>query len=73
MAEKKTDGSGPLGALKRDIKTELDQTDRELEEISLMLEQSQLEVNKLAQKNASATANTSSIRFDAARRYSNGV
>jgi two-component system sensor histidine kinase DegS len=66
MADKKADGSGPLGTLKREIKTELDQTDRELEEISLMLEQSQLEVNKLAQKNASATARLQQIhhQFD---------
>ena len=35
---------------------ELDQSRREIKEIALMLEQSQLEVNKLAQRNASITA-----------------
>lgn len=43
-------------ALKEQIHTELDQSRRELKEIGLMLEQSQLEVNKLAQRNASITA-----------------
>ena len=66
MAEKKNDGSGPLSSLKKEIKAELDQTGRELEEITLMLEQSQLEVNKLAQKNASTTARLQQIhgQFD---------
>jgi two-component system sensor histidine kinase DegS len=43
-------------ALKEQIQAELDQSRRELKEIALMLEQSQLEVNKLAQRNASITA-----------------
>jgi two-component system sensor histidine kinase DegS len=43
-------------ALKEHIQTELDQSRRELKEIALMLEQSQLDVNKLAQRNASITA-----------------
>ncbi len=43
-------------ALKEQIQTDLEQSRRELKEIALMLEQSQLEVNKLAQRNASITA-----------------
>jgi two-component system sensor histidine kinase DegS len=46
----------PWTSLKEQIQTELDQSRRELKEIALMLEQSQLEVNKLAQRNASITA-----------------
>jgi two-component system sensor histidine kinase DegS len=42
--------------LKEEIQSENEQTERELREISLMLEQSQLEVERLAQKNASVTA-----------------
>ncbi len=42
--------------LKDKVKGELDQSRRELKEIALMLEQSQLEVSKLAQRNASITA-----------------
>jgi two-component system sensor histidine kinase DegS len=46
----------PWIALKEQIQTELDQYRRELKEVALMLEQSQLEVSKLAQRNASITA-----------------
>ena len=43
-------------ALKEQIQNDLEQSRRELKEIALMSEQSQLEVNKLAQRNASITA-----------------
>jgi two-component system sensor histidine kinase DegS len=43
-------------AMKEQMQTDLEQSRRELKEIALMLEQSQLEVNKLAQRNASITA-----------------
>jgi len=46
----------PWTTLKGQIQTELDQYRRELKEVVLMLEQSQLEVSKLAQRNASITA-----------------
>ena len=46
----------PWTTLKEQIQTELEQYRRELKEVVLMLEQSQLEVNKLAQRNASITA-----------------
>ena len=48
--------------LKDDIRSELDQYRRELKEIALMLEQSQLEVNKLAQRNASITSHLQQIQ-----------
>ena len=53
-------------ALREDLQTELEQTRRERKEIALMLEQSQLEVNKLAQRNASITAHLQQIhaQFD---------
>jgi two-component system sensor histidine kinase DegS len=46
----------PWTTLKEQIQTELEQYRRELKEVVLMLEQSQLEVSKLAQRNASITA-----------------
>jgi len=48
--------------LKDDLQTEVDQYRRELREIALMLEQSQSEVNKLAQRNASITAHLQQIQ-----------
>ena len=42
--------------VKEELRAELEQSRRELKEISLMIEQSQLEVNKLQQRNASITA-----------------
>ena len=42
--------------VKSETQTELDQSRRELKEIGLMIEQSQLEVNKLQQRNASISA-----------------
>lgn len=60
-AEAKTGAKTPgeenvWDALKDQLRVESDQYRRELKEIALMLEQSQLEVNKLAQRNASITA-----------------
>lgn len=42
--------------IRQEIQSEMEQADQELKEINLMLEQSQLEVNRLAQKNAMVTA-----------------
>jgi two-component system sensor histidine kinase DegS len=44
------------------LKLNLDQYRRELKEIDLMLEQSQLEVNKLTQRNASITAHVQQVQ-----------
>ena len=56
--------------LEQEIKNEIKQLERELREIALMLEQSQLEVNRLAQKNASVTAQLQQIQghFDSVPR-----
>jgi two-component system sensor histidine kinase DegS len=43
-------------SIKNEIRSELDRNRQELSEVALMLEQSQLDVKKLAQRNASATA-----------------
>ena len=44
------------------LQMSLDQYRRELKEIDLMLEQSQLEVNKLTQRNASITAHLQQVQ-----------
>jgi two-component system sensor histidine kinase DegS len=51
---------------KSELAEELEKSRRELEEISLMLEQSRLEVNKLAQRNASINAQLQQVhnQFD---------
>jgi two-component system, NarL family, sensor histidine kinase DegS len=48
--------------LKNEFQTSLEQYRRELKEIDMMLEQSQLEVNKLAQRNASITARLQQVQ-----------
>ncbi len=48
--------------LKENVQSELEQSRRELKEIALMLDQSQLEVNKLAQRNASITSHLQQIQ-----------
>lgn len=53
---------GTWEELHNELQTELDQYKRELKEIALMLEQSQLEVNKLAQRNASITAHLQQVQ-----------
>ena len=42
--------------IKIEIQAEIDQTEQELQEVSLMLEQSQMEVSRLAKKNATVTS-----------------
>ncbi len=48
--------------LQEQIQNDLEQCRRELKEIALMLEQSQLEVNKLAQRNTSITAHLQQVQ-----------
>jgi two-component system sensor histidine kinase DegS len=56
FADKNTsDEVDPWEAVNKDLLTEVDKTERELREITLMSEQSQLEVNRLVQKNAALT------------------
>jgi len=52
----------PWETLKTELKTELDQYRQEQQEITLMLDQSQLEVTKLTQRNASITANLQQVQ-----------
>lgn len=49
-------------ALKKSVEDALEQAKREMEEIDLMLEQSQLEVNRLAQRNASISAHLQQVQ-----------
>jgi two-component system sensor histidine kinase DegS len=44
------------------VQSELDDTDRALKEITLMLEQSRVEVGKLSQRNAAVTANLQQVQ-----------
>jgi len=48
--------------LKTDFQTQIEETKRKLKEIGMMLEQSQLEVNKLAQRNTSVTAHLQQVQ-----------
>lgn len=52
----------PWDTLKDDLQSQSDQIRRELKEIALMVEQSQLEVNKLTQRNASITAHLQQVQ-----------
>ena len=47
---------------RQSIQAELDETNRSLKEISLMLEQSRVEVNKLTQRNTAITAHLQQIQ-----------
>lgn len=49
-------------ALREQIRADLEQKKRDLKEIALMLEQSQIEMNKLTQRNASITAHLQQIQ-----------
>ena len=53
---------GPLEALLETCQAELESLNREIKEISLMVEQSQLEVTKLAQRNASINAQLQQVQ-----------
>lgn len=54
--------SDPWKDLKEQLQADLDQSRRELKEIAMMVEQSQLELNKLAQRNASITAHVQQMQ-----------
>lgn len=49
--------------LRDEVRAEIDQFRREIKEVALMLEQSQLEVNKLAQRNASINSHLQQIQL----------
>ncbi len=54
--------SNPIEEAHKSIKSELDETTRSLKEVTLMLEQSQVEVNKLTQRNAAITAHLQQVQ-----------
>ena len=56
--------------LSEELRRDVEQKQRELQEISMLVEQSQLEVNKLAQRNAAATSKLQQVHgyFDSAPR-----
>ena len=56
-----SDNGNPWEELNDDLGLEIEQTQKELQEISMMLEQSQVEVNKLAQRNASISASLQQV------------
>ena len=49
-------------ALREDVQVELEQSQRELREIDLLLEQSQVEVNKLTQRNQTITMHLQQVQ-----------
>ena len=61
FAETQTEDTNQLDTLSEEILKELEQKKRELQEISMLIEQSQVEVNKLAQRNATATAHLQQV------------
>ena len=62
-----TKNSAFWNELREELRQEVEQSQRELMEINLMLDQSQLEVNKLAQRNAQITTHLQQVQaqFDA--------
>ena len=54
--------SGPLDDARKSIQVEFDESGRALREVTLMLEQSQVEVSKLTQRNAAITAHLQQIQ-----------
>jgi len=63
LLEEHNDDQDPVEVeIIEDIQNETDKTKRELHEIELMFEQSQLEVNRLAQKNTAVTARLQQIQ-----------
>lgn len=73
IARAKVEAEKPVsgwGALQNDVQDELDQAQRELKEIALMLEQSQIEVDRLVQRNASISGRLQQLQaqFDSVPR-----
>ncbi|MFC1997032.1 sensor histidine kinase [Chloroflexota bacterium] len=61
FAENQTDDTNAWEELITKLRQDVEQKHRELQEISMLVEQSQLEVNKLAQRNATATSKIQQI------------
>jgi two-component system sensor histidine kinase DegS len=54
--------ANPLEDARKNIKVELDEATRALKEVTLMIEQSQVEVSKLTQRNAAITAHMQQVQ-----------
>lgn len=61
FAENQSDDTNAWEELTDELRRDIKQKQRELQEISMLVEQSQLEVNKLAQRNATATSKIQQI------------
>ncbi len=59
------DQPGPLEDVRKSIQMEFDDSGRALKEVTLMIEQSQVEVSKLSQRNAAITAHLQQIQSQA--------
>lgn len=70
FADNQSADSNPWENLTDELRQDIEQKQRELQEITMLVEQSQLEVNKLAQRNATATSKLQQIHgyFDSAPR-----
>ena len=70
FANQQTEDKTTQQDISGEIKQDLEQKKRKLSEISMLIEQSQLDVNKLAQRNAAATAQMQQLQgyFDSAPR-----
>jgi len=61
FAENQSDDTNAWEELTDELRRDIKQKQREIQEISMLVEQSQLEVNKLAQRNATATSKIQQI------------
>jgi two-component system sensor histidine kinase DegS len=61
FADNHSDDTNAWEELIQDLRRDVEQKQRELKEISMLVEQSQVEVNKLAQRNATATSKLQQI------------
>ena len=70
FGEDMSEDTHPWETLSEELQKDVERAQRELKEISMMLEQSELEVNKLAQRNATATSRLQQVLgyFDSAPR-----
>ncbi len=57
-----TKTGAPIEDPKHNLQSEIDETDRAIKEIKMMLEQSQVEISKLTQRNAAITAHLQQIQ-----------
>lgn len=70
FAENQPEDTNPAETLTEELRRDIEKKQRELKEISMLVEQSQVEVNKLAQRNAAATSRLQQVHgyFDSAPR-----